>query len=453
MAKILVVDDEKDIRELLGDILDDEGHSASKIGHAQEAIDLVEQTTFDLVILDIWLKESHMDGIDILKFIKNRQPDLPVVIISGHGNVEIAVAAVKQGAFDFIEKPFNLDQLLLVVNRALELSHLRRAKRKFDIEGNANTEIIGSSASIRALRTQLEKLGKTQTRVMFMGPSGSGKELAARYLHMHSTRSDAPFICVNSAMIAADDMERQLFGYEEQGKVFQGLFERANGGTLFFDEIADMPLETQGKILRAINEQRFERQGSNQSISVDVRILSASKENLRDKIDQNAFREELYHRLAVVPVEVPALSAHLDDMAELVAHFVEQLSLRENLPVYRFSMEAIEALQTSPWNGNIRELRNRVERLLILHEGDGEISAESLDERVQTEDAAPLSSEYLFLPLREARELFERRYLVAQIGRFSNNISKTANFIGMERSALHRKMKSLDIGGHSDKNP
>lgn len=450
MANILIVDDEKDIRELLGDILEDEGNVATKVGHAQDAIDKVDQSAFDLVILDIWLKESHMDGIDILKYIKNRHPDLPVVIISGHGNVEIAVAAIKQGAFDFIEKPFNVDQLLVVVNRALELSHLRRAKRKLDVEGASNIEIIGNSSAIRNLRGLLEKLSKTHTRVMFIGQSGSGKELAARYLHAHSPRAKEAFICVNSAMISADDMERQLFGYEEKGKIYQGLFERANGGTLFFDEIADMPLATQGKILRVINDQRFERIGGSQSISADARILSASKEDIPQKIKEGKFREELYHRLAIAPVDVPPLAHHIDDMAELVTHFVEILSRRENLPVRVFSINAIEALQTIQWSGNVRELRNKIERILILFDGTGEIGAEHINKLDAKTETGVLGSEYLFLPLREARELFEQRYLMAQINRFSGNISKTANFIGMERSALHRKMKSLQIGSQDE---
>ena len=451
MAKVLIVDDEKDIRELLGDILEDEGHATVRHGHAQDAIDEIDQSQFDLVILDIWLKESHMDGIDILKYIKAKLPDLPVVIISGHGNVEIAVAAVKQGAFDFIEKPFNLDQLLVVVNRALELSHLRRAKRQMGATEVYNSEIIGSSSTIRNLRSQIEKLAKAQSRVMFNGPSGSGKELCARYLHSKSSRSEAPFICVTSATISAADMERQLFGYEEGGKIHQGLFERANGGTLFFDEVSEMPLETQSKILRVINEQRFERIGGNSSISVDFRVISATKENLLDRIDQGLFKEELYHRLAVVPIEVPALTNHTEDFAELVTHFVDMLSKRENLPIKTFSSDAIEALQSMPWSGNVRELRNKIERILILNDNHQEITAELMHDLERPSDEGAISSEYMTLPLREARELFEQRYLTSQINRFSNNISRTANFIGMERSALHRKMKSLSIGGQLDK--
>ena len=451
MAEILIVDDEKDIREILGDIVDDEGHQAIKVGHAQDAIDKVDQHNFDLVILDIWLKESHMDGIDILKYIKNRHPDLPVVIISGHGNIEIAVAAVKQGAFDFIEKPFNIDQLLVVINRALELSQLRRANRQMSGKSQAPTKIIGNSSAMKTFRSQLEKLSKSQTRVMFLGPSGSGKELAARALHAGSSRAKEPFITVNSALLHSDDAERQIFGSEEGGKIFQGLLERANGGSLFFDEITDLPIETQSKILRVINEQSFYRVGSTHSISVDVRFISASKENLEQHIKDGSFREELYHRLAVVPVDVPPLRAHVDDIPLLVEHFVAQLAEKENLSPKSFSEDALQTMQAMPWNGNVRELKNFIERMLILNEDSQEITSELLNHMLDADKDDSIGSEYLLLPLREAREVFEQRYLSAQIARFSGNVSKTAAFIGMERSALHRKMKSLNINGHSDK--
>lgn len=455
MAKILIVDDEKDIRDLLGDILQDENHTTDLVGHAQAAIDHIDTQGFDLIILDIWLKESQMDGIDILKYIKGTHPQTPVVIISGHGNIEIAVAAIKQGAFDFIEKPFNVDQLLVVVNRALEISKLRKIARISDSQTISNpnfSDLLGSSPAIKNLRLQLEKLGKSKSRVMFRGPSGSGKELSARYLHANSGRADQPFIVANSALMVAEDMERQLFGYEEGGIVHQGLLERANGGMLFFDEIADMPLETQGKILRIINDQKFERVGSGQVISVDIRFCSATKEDLEELMKQGRFREELFHRLGVVPIDIPPLKNRVEDVEELANHFANILAERENLPAKTLARDAIETLQTYTWQGNVRELRNRVEHALILSNGATELTAEDFQKPGHSEQVDEISSEYLFLPLREARELFEHRYLSSQIDRFSGNISRTANFIGMERSALHRKLKSLNVGGQDRKN-
>ncbi len=455
MTKILIVDDEKDIRDLLADILEDEGYQSDVVGHAQQAIDHVDNHEYDLIILDIWLKESEMDGIDILKYIKGSRPDTPVVIISGHGNIEIAVAAVKQGAFDFIEKPFNVDQLLVVANRALETSQLRKMARSASEGVSApaeQVEMIGESAAMKNLRSQLEKLGKTQSRVMFRGPSGSGKELAARYLHSHSNRADKPFLVVNSALLAADDLERQLFGYEEGGVVHIGIMERAHQGTIFFDEVADMPLETQGKILRIINDQKFERMGSGKMVSVDIRFCSATKENLEDLMASGKFREELYHRLNVVPIDIPPLKSHSEDIEALAEHFVAKLVARDSLPNRKLDESAIETLKTFSWPGNIRELRNRIEHALIFAADKENLTADDFTKPTTEKDQDEISAEYLFLTLREARELFEQRYLSSQIERFSGNISRTANFIGMERSALHRKLKSLNVGGQERKN-
>lgn len=445
MAEILVVDDEQDIRDLLGDFLEDEGHKIMTTGQAREAIDLVEQNQPELVILDIWLKESDLDGIDILKHIKTKFPKIPVIIISGHGTIEIAVVAVKQGAYDFIEKPFNFDQLLIVVNRALEVSELRRTTgQKQEIP--SFPELIGSSTAMKSLRTQLEKLAKTQGRVLFQGLAGSGKEASARYLHSLSERGKLPFIVVNCASVTPEDFDRQFFGSENASKVIPGVLERANGGTLFLDEVGELPYECQSKLLKVLNEQQFERMGSNKLVPVDVRVMSSTKYDLEARIGDGRFREELYHRLNVVPIEVPSLNLRRSDIPELVEFFVDKLHAHEFLPKRNFTKEALEALQSFDWPGNIREFRNRIERILILHGESDEIQPEHvLASEASSESDASLSNEYLFLPLREARELFEQRYLVSQINRFSGNVSKTANYIGMERSALHRKMKSLNI--------
>lgn len=450
MSDILIVDDEADIRSLIGDILTDEGHATREAEDADGALAAVDESPPDLVILDIWLQGSRMDGIEVLKSVKRDNPDVPVVIISGHGNIEIAVAAIKQGAYDFIEKPFNIDQLLVVVHRALEAGRLRRENAALRAADMREHRMIGSGHAMQALRGQLERVARAASRVVLTGPPGSGKEVAARYVHANSGRANAPFVVSNAATIEPHLMEEVLFGrVREDGRVEKGLFDRAHGGTLFFDEVAEMPLGTQAKILRILLDQSFLRPGGGEQVRVDVRLISGTARDLKTEIAEGRFREDLYHRLNVVPIEVPPLDARREDIPELARHFAEDIALQQGLIRRRFTEEALAALQTFSWPGNVRQLRNLVERLLILGgEGEDIVAAELLGDGGDGRGAdggGRISAVQVGLPLREARELFERDYLIAQINRFGGNISRTASFIGMERSALHRKLKSLNV--------
>lgn len=448
MGDILIVDDEKDIRQLISDILKDEGYSTRLAANSDQAYGEINQEAPDLVILDIWLKESQHDGIDILKNVRRNNPDIPIVIISGHGNIEIAVAAIKQGAYDFIEKPFNIDQLMVVIARAMETSRLRRENASLRVRDTSSTVMIGESGAFKNLISQLDKVTHSNGRVMLTGPSGSGKEVAARYIHAHSNRSGAPFVTVNSASIAPDKMEDVLFGSSSQEWGHEpGLLEQAHGGVLFFDEIADMPLGTQSKILRVLVDQQFTRVGGNDTVRVDARVISATNKNLTAEIAAGRFREELYHRLNVVPISVPSLEARRDDIPKLAEHFLSEANRLQGLPLRTLTQEAAALLQTMSWPGNIRQLRNMMERILILGSETGEITVEELPSATSESGSGDgtFSAQFAAMPLREARELFEREYLMAQINRFGGNISKTANFVGMERSALHRKLKTLNV--------
>lgn len=449
MTDILIIDDERDIRELVSDILKDEGYETRTAANSETCMAEIEKAQPGLMILDIWLKDSAMDGIDILVKVKRERPEIPIVIISGHGNIEIAVAAIKQGAYDFIEKPFNIDQLLVVIRRAMEASKLRRENAALKRNVTAVSDMIGASAGLKALRAQLDKVTKSNGRVMLTGPAGSGKEIAARYIHANSDRADASFVSVNSASIEPERMEEVLFGRELQDKSIEpGLLEQANGGIIFFDEVADMPVGTQSKILRVLVDQQFVRVGGTTPLRVDLRVISSSTVNLEEAIAQGILRQELYHRLNVVPIDVPSLADRREDIPMLARHFIEQLNKAQGLPLRALSSEAEALLQTMGWPGNVRQLKNVIERVLILGPDDGEILAMELpsNEVSDTEDESSIISGSLAtLPLREARELFEREYLMTQINRFGGNISRTANFVGMERSALHRKLKSLNV--------
>jgi len=449
MSDILIVDDERDIRELISDILEDEGFATRLAGNSDEAMAAVNTEPPALMILDIWLKDSRMDGIDILKAVKRDNPDVPVVIISGHGNVEIAVAAIKQGAYDFIEKPFNIDQLMVVIRRAMETSRLRRENISLKRKESAGTEMIGTSGAFRTLVSQLDKVTKSNGRVMLTGPAGSGKEVAARYIHAHSNRASAPFVTVNCAGVAPERMEEVLFGRETPDRgVEPGLLEQGHGGVVYFDEVADMPLGTQSKILRVLVDQQFTRVGGNDKVRVDLRVISSTNKDLQAEIQAETFREELYHRLNVVPIAVPSLAERREDIPLLAAHFITEFNSAQGLPLRALTEDAQALMQTMVWPGNVRQLKNMVERVLILGEGTAPIEARELpgeEDHSEAEGRVVLSGAMASLPLREAREAFEREYLLTQINRFGGNISRTASFVGMERSALHRKLKSLGV--------
>lgn len=449
MNDILIVDDERDIRELISDILKDEGFATRLASNSDECMAEINAEPPALMVLDIWLKDSRMDGIDILKTVKRDNPDIPIIIISGHGNIEIAVAAIKQGAYDFIEKPFNIDQLTVVIARAMETSRLRRENASLRRGDVASSDMIGSSHSFRALKAQLDKVTKSNGRVMLTGQPGSGKEVAARYIHVNSNRASGPFISVASASIEPERMEEVLFGREtpERG-VEKGLLEQAHGGVVYFDEVADMPTGTQSKILRVLTEQQFTRVGGADKVRVDLRVISSTTRDLANEIAAGRFRQELYDRLNVVPIAVPSLEERREDIPELSQHFVAGFNKSQGLPLRDLSEEAEALMQTMAWPGNIRQLRNVIERVLILGESSGPIEARELpgqNEGSQEEGRVVLSGGLATLPLREARELFEREYLLTQINRFGGNISRTATFVGMERSALHRKLKSLGV--------
>ncbi len=459
MSSILIVDDEKDIRELIGDILRDEGFTVRLAGNSDDCMAEINAAPPALMILDIWLKDSRMDGIDILKSVKRDNPDVPVVIISGHGNIEIAVAAIKQGAYDFIEKPFNIDQLMVVVTRAMETSRLRRENSDLRRRDTSSSEMLGTSPAFKALKAQLEKVTKSNGRVMLTGPAGSGKEMAARYIHAHSNRASGPFVSVSAATIEPERLEEVLFGREthERG-VEKGLLEQAHSGIVYLDEVADMPLGSQSKILRVLTEQQFTRLGGTDKVRVDLRVISSTTHDLRHEIGKGAFRQELYDRLNVVPIQVPSLEERREDVPDLARHFIDMFHRSQGLPNRTMSTEAEAMLQTMQWPGNIRQLRNVIERILILGEAGGAIEGRELPGQEAPEQSGGrmiLGGVVATLPLREAREVFEREYLLTQINRFSGNISRTAGFVGMERSALHRKLKSLGVvssgkGGHSD---
>ncbi|MBC7155081.1 MAG: sigma-54-dependent Fis family transcriptional regulator [Rhodobacteraceae bacterium] len=450
MSDILIVDDERDIRELISEILRDEGYSTRLAGNSDSCMAEINREAPALIILDIWLKDSRMDGIDILKTVRRDNPDVPVVIISGHGNIEIAVAAIKQGAYDFIEKPFNIEQLLVVVGRAMEASRLRRENNDLRRRDLAESKMVGTSSAFRALKGQLEKVAKSNGRVMLSGPPGSGKEMASRFIHANSARANAPFVTVSSAMIAAERMEEVLFGRESPDRGIEaGLLEQAHGGVIYFDEVAEMPPGTQSKILRVLVEQQFSRVGGTDKVRVDLRVISSTTRDLSAEIAAGRFRQELFDRLNVVPVQVPSLEERREDIPCLTEHFIEMFNRTQGLPLRAVTEEATAMMQTMRWPGNVRQLRNLIERMLILGDGTGPIGVRDLpgqEDRAPTDDEAViLSGALAALPLRDARELFEREYLLAQINRFGGNISRTANFVGMERSALHRKLKSLGV--------
>ena len=449
---ILIVDDEADIRELVSGILEDEGYAVRTAKDAEEALSAIGARRPNLLLLDIWLEGSRLDGLALLDVVKGQHPDLPVVMISGHGTIETAVAAIKRGAYDFIEKPFNADRLVVVATRALETLRLRREVRSLKQLAPHAQRLVGSSASINQLRQTIDRVAPTNSRILILGPSGSGKELCARMIHGKSARAEGPFVVINAASITPDRLDAEMFGVEANGASRKiGALEEADGGTLFIDEIADMPMETQNRVLRVLTEQSFLRSGGTSKVHVDVRIVSSTSHNIEAEVAAGRLRQDLYHRLSVVPIRVPSLSERREDIPELVEHFLDQISGTTGLPRRQIGEDALAVLQSHDWPGNIRQLRNNVERLLILAGGDTEATVTAamlppdVGSLVPNMPNGAGGEQLMSLPLREAREMFEREYLIAQINRFGGNISRTAEFVGMERSALHRKLKALGI--------
>ncbi|MGB0749400.1 MAG: sigma-54-dependent transcriptional regulator [Magnetospiraceae bacterium] len=450
--EILIVDDEAGIRTLTAGILQDEGYETREAATSDEAIGEVESRRPNLVLLDIWLQGSKLDGLGILREIKKSHTDLPVVMMSGHGTIETAVEAIRLGAYDFIEKPFKTDRLLMVVNRAIEAEMLRRENRELRLRSGAADDMIGNSGALNQLRQSIDKVAPTNSRVMITGAAGAGKEVAARCLHARSRRKDGPFIVVNCATMEPSQAEQQLFGAEnDDDGIRVGMFEQAHGGTLFLDEVGDMPVETQGKIVRVLQEQTFLRVGGKRQVNVDVRVIASTRRDIREEIASGKFREDLFYRLSVVPLQIPALSQRREDIPQLTRYFMGRVSESLGQPVRNFSEDALAVLQAHDWMGNVRELRNVVERVIIMTPGEpgSSVTADMLPSELwgQAPDALRLdhSSQIMSLPIRDAREIFEKEYLTAQMTRFDGNISRTATFVGMERSALHRKLKALGL--------
>ncbi|MCB2047143.1 MAG: sigma-54-dependent Fis family transcriptional regulator [Novosphingobium sp.] len=452
---ILIVDDERDIRELVAGVLSDEGYDCRTAGGSEDALAAVDEKRPSLVLLDVWLHGSPKDGLEVLDEIKQREPELPVIIFSGHGNIDTAVAAIGRGAVDFIEKPFEAEKLLHLVGKATETERMRRENAQLRSDLPTEGEFTGASTAINQVRATIKRVASTGSRMLITGPAGSGKEVAARLLHAWSQRADSAFVSVNSARITPERFEQELFGEEQDGNLIRpGLLEMADGGTLYFDEVADMPLSTQARILRVLTDQRFVRVGGSRQIGVDVRVVSSTSRDLEKEIAERRFREDLFYRLNVVPLDVPALRDRREDIPVLAEHFFTRFSAEQGVAPPAISSEAMAALQAYSWPGNVRQLRNVVERTVIMtpRENLATIEAdmlppEILERNVQGESVL---SSMMSVPLREARESFEREYLKVQITRFSGNISKTASYIGMERSALHRKLKLLGMNERKD---
>ncbi|HEX2527808.1 MAG TPA: sigma-54 dependent transcriptional regulator [Geminicoccus sp.] len=455
---VLIVDDEAAIREVVAALLQDEGYKPRQAANSDQAFSEIDKRVPDIVLLDIWLEGSKLDGIEILERVRQQWPVIPVVIFSGHGTIEMAVQAIKNGAYDFIEKPFKTDRLLLTMQRALEISKLKRENEQLKIKGGDEIDLLGTSPAIVRVRQAIDRVAPTNSRVLISGPPGSGKEIASRMIHAHSRRADAAFVVLNCAVMAPERLEVELFGAEANGDTPRavGILERANGGTLFLDEVADMPLETQGRMLRVLQENRFSRPGRTERIDLDIRVIASTNRDLTQLMSQGKFREELYYRLNVVPVQIPALSERRIDIPLLARTFMDRAARSASVPPRVIGDDAMAVMQSAEWPGNVRQLRNAVEWMLIMAPGDPKqpIGVDGLPPDLTNSAVGAMdptsNGELVAMPLREAREHFERAYLQAQLERFGGNISRTANFVGMERSALHRKLKTLGLHSGDD---
>ncbi len=446
MKKILIIDDEKDIRFLLSSILSDEGYETLQAGTVEDAELKIDSNDFNLAIVDISLNDKKKDGIYLLKKIKKINKFIPVIMISGHATIQLAVDSMKLGAYEFLEKPFNKDRLLNFTKRALETYDLQNKNKNLQKLFYDTYEIIGDSKEIRSIRDTIKKISSTDTRVLIFGPSGSGKELIARTIHKNSLRQDFPFTVCNGALLNPETFDTELFGIKKSdGTIIQGFFEKSNKGTLLIDNVSDIPLETQAKILRVLTEQKFRRVGDDKEITTDVRVLTSSSKDLREEILAGNFREDLFQRIAVVSISIPSLKNRNSDIPLLIEYFCQKIS--KNLGKREISIRPnYTQLYKYDWLGNVRELRNLVERIIILSEGSdkgvNQIIRESIETKASSESSTSLDFDS---PLKAAREQFEKEYLTHQLKKNGLNISKTAENIGMERSALHRKLTSLGI--------
>jgi two-component system nitrogen regulation response regulator NtrX len=446
-ADILIVDDENDIRALIQGILQDEGYATRQAANAEQAYAQLKAGAPDLVVLDIWLQNSSHDGLEILASIKDEYPNVPVLMISGHGTIETAVSAIKMGAYDFIEKPFKADRLLLMIERALETAKLRLENKRLRDRANGPSDLVGGSQVMLALSQVLKRVAQTNSRVLITGEPGTGKDIVARMIHRLSQRAEGPFRSLNCAILNPENLEAELFGAAGS----PGVLEKANGGTLLLDEVADMPLETQAKIVRVLQDQRFQRPGGQDEIEVNVRVLASSNRDLQEAMNGGSFRQDLFYRLNVVPVQLPPLRDRPQDIPQLVEHFTRIYSEQSSIPPCRFSDAALAAMQAYEWPGNVRQLRNAIEWTMIMNGANGGEAIRPDQLPPEVSELPPKSNgghanhDMMALPLRDAREVFEKTYLESQIRRFGGNISRTAQFVGMERSALHRKMKQLGI--------
>ncbi|KKB09527.1 sigma-54-dependent transcriptional regulator [Devosia chinhatensis] len=456
---ILIIDDEDDIRDLIAGILDDEGFETRQAHDADSGLNEIARRRPSLVFLDIWMQGSRLDGLQLLDVFQSQHPDMPVVMISGHGNVETAVSAIRRGAYDYIEKPFKIDRLLHITQRAMEATRLRSEVAELkERSPSKSAEMVGSSPALQQVKAIIEKSAPTNSRIFISGPSGAGKGLVARLIHHRSPRTNAPFVEINASLYAPDEVAVVLFGREQREKtgllkVEVGALERAHGGTLYLSEVTTLPQPVQAALLRTLVENRFNRVGGSQAVPIDVRIIASSSQNVASQIDAGEFRSDLFHRLSIVPLPLTPLRDRREDVPPLVSVFIDQVCRMHNLQRLTIGLDAMAVLQAQDWPGNARQLRNSIERLLILMKDqqpeDGVITATMLPsdigEVLPTVGDTDSSAHLMSLPLREAREVFERQYLLAQIERFGGNISKTAEFVGMERSALHRKIKSLGL--------
>ena len=445
-VEILIIDDNSDIRLILDELIKDAGYKTRLAANFNQALTEIDKKLPDVAIIDVKLDKGDNDGIQLLDHIKQKNNDIPVIMISGHANIEMAVNSLKSGAFEFIQKPFDKDRLLNFVNRAVENFNLKKENKNLSNKLFHSFELIGKSNNIISIKDQIEKLSQSESRVFISGPTGSGKELVARKIYKNSKRNKDPFVIINGALLDAKKYELELFGEEKKdGSILYGAFEKASGGVLLIDEVTEIPLETQSKILRVMIDQKFKRLNGNHDIKVDVRIFCSTSKDMSTEIKNGNFREDLFHRLNVFNIKIDPLTKRIEDIPLLIDYFIENIC--NTYSYKKFSITDNNYLLNYDWPGNVRELRNLIERIAILSPGDNqdkiiniikESLSRSLDENFSVTDT-------LSVPLREARESFEKEYLISQIKKFGGNISKTAKFVGMERSALHRKLKILGV--------